>query len=102
MAAEGLRRRQEEEREMGRAYARVFGTKEGLRVLEDLCGHFPCERARFDAVATKGNAVAALIGGIHFDGSAAVVPRRCCRVWSVTGRRCACCCWVNPSRPMLR
>jgi hypothetical protein len=38
-----------------------------------LCEHFPHERPRFDAVATRANAVAALIGGIHFDGSAAVV-----------------------------
>lgn len=73
MAAEGLRRRQEEEWELGKMYARVFGSKEGQRVLEDLCAHFPHERPRFDAVATRANAVAALIGGIHFDGSAAVV-----------------------------
>jgi hypothetical protein len=86
MAAEGLRRRQEEERELGRLYARVFGTKEGQEVLRDLCEHFPHERPRFDAVATKANAVAALIGGIHFDGSAAVVRYVLERVESVKGK----------------
>ena len=72
-AVETLRRQQEGERELARVYARVFGTKEGLRVLEDLCEHFPHARPRIDAMATKVNPIASLIGGIHFDGSAAVV-----------------------------
>ncbi|RBP37001.1 hypothetical protein DES53_115142 [Roseimicrobium gellanilyticum] len=86
LAAEGLRRRQEEERELGKMYARVFGTKEGQAVLRDLCEHFPHTRPRFDAVATKGNAVAALIGGIHFDGSAAVVRYVMERMESAKGK----------------
>lgn len=59
-------------RSLAEKYSRVFGTKDGQEVLADLCSMFPCDRARIDAAATKANPVAALIGGIHFDGSAAV------------------------------
>ena len=77
---------QEEERELGRMYARVFGSKEGQAVLRDLCEHFPHERTRIDAMATKANPIAALIGGIHFDGSAAVVKYVLDRVESAKGK----------------
>lgn len=71
-AAGTLRSFQQAEKDLACKYARVFGTKEGQEVLADIVTHFPNARARFDALSTKANPVAALIGGIHFDGSAAV------------------------------
>jgi Tfp pilus assembly protein PilN len=71
-AVESLKRQHEAEKELAKVYARVFGSKDGQAVLADLVTQFPHDRARFDALSTKANPVAALIGGVHFDGSAAV------------------------------
>jgi hypothetical protein len=71
-ATNAIIERAQAEGDLARKYARVFGSKEGQEVLADIAAHFPNARARFDAPSTKANPVAALIGGIHFDGSAAV------------------------------
>lgn len=67
-----LKAQHEAEKQLANAYSRVFSTKEGKEVLADLLEHFPPDRPRIDALATKASPLASLIGGIHFDGSAAV------------------------------
>jgi hypothetical protein len=71
-ATDTMREQQSAERSLAEKYARVFGTKEGQEVLSDLLTLYPCDRPRFEAKSTRANPVAALMGGIHFDGSAAV------------------------------
>lgn len=71
-AQNALTEQQKAERQMAEAYARVFSTREGKAILEDLIYRYPPDRARFDKVNTKENPIAALMGGLHFDGSAVV------------------------------
>jgi hypothetical protein len=63
---------QSAERSLAEKYARVFSTKDGKDVLTDLLTLYPCDRPRFDAKSSRANPIAALMGGIHFDGSAVV------------------------------
>lgn len=72
-AKAALSERAQEEAGINRAYERLFATKDGKDVLADIQRMFPHDLPRFAADTTKANPVAAIIGGIHFDGSARVV-----------------------------
>lgn len=65
----------QDERTLAESYKRAFSTPDGKRVLADLRAIFPHDRARFDAGTSFANPIAAIIGGVHFDGSAAVISR---------------------------
>lgn len=71
-AEKTLRDTWERRRELALAYRRIFATTDGKKVLANLLTQFPCARQRFEVSGTQANPIAALIGGIHFDGSAAV------------------------------
>jgi nitrate/nitrite-specific signal transduction histidine kinase len=71
-AEKALREAHEQRRELALAYKRVFSSPDGKKVLANLLTQYPCARQRFETSTTQANPIAAIIGGIHFDGSAAV------------------------------
>lgn len=71
-AEASLNERIDAERSLALAYKKTFSTDAGKRVLADLQAIFPHDRPRYDARMTMANPLAAMIGSMHFDGSASV------------------------------
>lgn len=72
LAQQQMLAHQQAEHNLALAYKTVFESKHGKKVLADLQKLFPHDRPRFDPATTRANPIAAFMGGVHFDGSAAV------------------------------
>lgn len=67
-----LAKRAQDERTLAECYKRTFASADGKRVLADLRAMFPHDAIRFPSAASFKQPLAALMGGLHFDGSATV------------------------------